>query len=98
MLRRRHAASSGYCRAGRCARRGWRRHRHPCPLEIWHAAGVEHGDEIIGERRLAAVHGGEMQQADIDAAGLARLEPCVERLPSAAEDRAREQLVAEYRM
>ena len=53
---------------------------------------------MIGERCLAAVHRGQMQQADIDAAGLARLEPGVERLPGAAEDRAREQLLAEHRM
>ena len=52
---------------------------------------------MIGERRLAAVHGGEMQQADIDPAGLARLEPLVEHLPGPPEDRAREQLVAEHR-
>ena len=63
---------------------------------IGSAAGVEHGGEVIGERRLAAVHSGEMQQADIDAAGLARLEPGIQRLPGAAEDQAREQLVAEH--
>ena len=54
-------------------------------FEIGYAAGVEHGVEVIGERRLAALHGGEMQQADIDAASLARIEPLVERLPGTAE-------------
>jgi hypothetical protein len=40
----------------------------------------------------------EVQQADIDPAGLARIEPLVERLPGATEDRGRKQRFAEYRM
>ena len=39
-----------------------------------------------------------MQQADIDAAGLARLELLVEHLPGTAEDGAREQILAEHRV
>src|SRR5712692_11567462 len=53
---------------------------------------------MIGERRLAALHGGEMQQPDINPASLARIEPLIEPLPGSAEDRAREQLVAEHRV
>src|SRR5438105_15953293 len=67
-------------------------------FEIGYAAGIEHAGEMIGERRLAALHGGEMQQPDIHPARLARFEPLIECLPGAAEGRAWEQLVAEYRM
>src|SRR5205085_2286696 len=65
-------------------------------FEIGCAAGVEYASEMIGERRLAALHGGEMQQSDINPASLARIEPLIERLPGVTEDRTREQLVAEY--
>jgi hypothetical protein len=37
------------------------------------AAGVEHGSKMIGEHRLAALHGGEMQQPDINPARLVRI-------------------------
>jgi hypothetical protein len=60
------------------------------------AVGPEYASEMIGERRLAALHGGEMQQSDINPASLARIEPMIERLPGVTEDRTREQLVAEY--
>jgi hypothetical protein len=39
-----------------------------------------------------------MQQPDINPARLARFEPLIEHLPGTAEDRAWEQLVAEYRV
>ncbi len=39
-----------------------------------------------------------MQQPDVDATGLARLQPLVEHLPGPAEDRAREQLFAKHRV
>ena len=48
--------------------------------------------------RLAGMHRGEMQQPDVNPAGLARIELPVEHLPGAAEHRAREQRFAEYRM
>ncbi len=81
----RHAAPAGGATAARAvSRSGMRRRRD--------------GVEMVGERGLAGVHGGQMQEPDIDAAGLARVETLVEHLPGTAKGRAREELLAEHRM
>ena len=52
--------------------------------------------EMVGELDLAGMCGGEMQEADIDAAGLAGLQALVEPLPRAPEGGAREEVLAEH--
>src|SRR3954470_697119 len=69
-----------------------------CDLKIGQAARVQDSLEVVGQARLAAVHGGQMQEADIDAASLPRLEASVQRLPGAPVGLAREQMLAEHGM
>lgn len=67
-------------------------------IEIGNTTRVDDGVEMIGKLRLAGVSGGHMEEADIDAAGLARIEVRVELCPGTPEGGAREEVVAEHRM
>src|SRR3712207_8148371 len=51
--------------------------------------------EAVGQAGLAGVLGGQVEQADVDPAGLARLQAGVQDLPGAAEGRGGEQVLAE---
>ena len=63
-------------------------------FQIGDLAGIEGSLEMIGECVQAAVVA--VQEADIDAAGLARLQLVVERLPGPAEDSPGEEILAEH--
>lgn len=80
-------------RDGDARRRG--RHRSDgqagC-FQIGDLAGIEDDLEVVGESIQAAVGRRQMEEADIDAAGLARLQLVVERLPGPAEDSPGEEI------
>jgi hypothetical protein len=78
-----------------------RRRRADCPasdIEIGNTAGIDDGVEMLGQRSLTGVHGSEMQEPNIDAAGFARIETYVEYFPCAPECGAWKELLAEHRM